>query len=110
MPSRALIIGIVVVVVIAASIGVWLLSGGAPQMQQKREVKLVVITRLAPEEGNALRERFLKSELASRAGIVDVEFRKEDVGKWRSFVESGSWIYSSWGAMLSIPLYVEMDI
>jgi len=90
MPSRALIIGIVVVVVIAASIGVWLLSGGAPQMQQKREVKLVVITRLAPEEGNALRERFLKSELASRAGIVDVEFRKEDVGKWRSFVESGA--------------------
>jgi hypothetical protein len=30
MPSRALIIGIVVVVVIAASIGVWLLSGGSP--------------------------------------------------------------------------------
>lgn len=48
MPTRVLIIGIVVVVVIAASIGVWLLSGGAPQMQQKREVKLVVITRLAP--------------------------------------------------------------
>jgi hypothetical protein len=79
-------------------------------MQQKREVKLVVITRLAPEEGNALRERFLKSELASRAGIVDVEFRKEDVGKWRSFVESGAVDIFFVGAMLSIPLYVEMDI
>jgi hypothetical protein len=44
--------------------------------------------KVSPEEGNALRERFLKSELASRAGIVGVEFRKEDVGKWKSFVES----------------------
>ncbi len=79
-------------------------------MQQKREVKLVVITRLAPEEGNALRERFLKSELASRARIVDVEFRKEDVGKWRSFVESRAVDIFFVGAMLSIPLYVEMDI
>jgi len=44
--------------------------------------------KVSPEEGNALREKFLKSELASRAGIVGVEFRKEDVGKWKSFVES----------------------
>ncbi len=64
----------------------------APQIttQQGREVKLVVITRLAPEEGNSLRERFLKSDIAAKYGIKDVEFRKEDTGKWRSFVESGA--------------------
>jgi ABC-type Fe3+ transport system substrate-binding protein len=87
--NRTLVLGVMAAVVIIVAIGIWLLSGMAPQTQPRKEVKLVVITRLAPEEGSALRERFLRSDIASKAGIVDVEFRKEDIGKWRSFVESG---------------------
>jgi ABC-type Fe3+ transport system substrate-binding protein len=87
MDRRILIIVLVVIIAIAVGLAALLTQQG---VQQRREIKLTVVTRLAPEEGNALRERFLKSDIASRAGISDVEFRKEDVGKWRSFVESGA--------------------
>jgi len=90
MPSRLAVLGIAAVVIVAAAAIATIYPQLLQQPQQKREVKLVVVTRLAPEEGNALRERFLRSDIAARAGISDVEFRKEDVGKWRSFVESGA--------------------
>ena len=56
-----MIIVMVVVAVIAASTGIWILFGGAPQMQQKREVKLVVITRLALRRGMLLGRSFLRA-------------------------------------------------
>lgn len=87
MDRKILIIVLVVIIAISVGLAALLTQQGS---QQRREIKLTVVTRLAPEEGNALRERFLRSDIASRAGIIDVEFRKEDVGKWRSFVESGA--------------------
>ncbi len=85
---KEVLIAIIAIAIVAGA----LLATLAPQIltQQGREVKLVVVTRLAPEEGNALRDRFLKSDIASRYGVKDIEFRKEDVGKWRSFAESGA--------------------
>ncbi|MEM1795962.1 MAG: ABC transporter substrate-binding protein [Sulfolobales archaeon] len=57
--------------------------------QQPREVTLVVITRLAPDEGEALRKIFLNSSVAREYGIKDVMFLKEDVSKWPIYAEEG---------------------
>ena len=86
--KRRILVAVISIIAIAGI----LLALLAPQIltQQGREIRLVVVTRLAPEEGNALRERFLRSDIATKYGIKDIEFRKEDVGKWRSFVESGA--------------------
>ncbi len=52
-------------------------------------VRLTVVTRLAPEEGEALRSRFLASSIARSYGIVDVVFLKEDVSKWPIYASEG---------------------
>lgn len=52
-------------------------------------VRLTVVTRLAPEEGEALRSRFLASSIAREYSIVDVTFLKEDVSKWPLYAEEG---------------------
>lgn len=57
--------------------------------QPPREVTLVVVTRLAPDEGEALRKRFLNSSIAREYNIKDVVFLKEDVAKWPIYAEEG---------------------
>lgn len=56
---------------------------------QASEVKLVVVTRLSPEEQKALREAFLNSSIAKQYNIVDVEFRKLDYSQWPELAASG---------------------
>lgn len=84
--NKTLLAGLVIALV-AAGVAAYMLVG---MPQQKSGAKLLVITRLAPEEGRALRDRFLNSSIAKSAGILEVEFKKEDVGKWRSYVEAGA--------------------
>lgn len=97
-----LALGIVVVVaVIGLIVGYWY-YGRAPTEEAGEArrgtttptgevggVKLVVVTRLAPEEGAALRSRFLASSIAREYGIIDVTFIKEDVSKWPIYAEEG---------------------
>ncbi|MFZ8792401.1 MAG: ABC transporter substrate-binding protein [Acidilobaceae archaeon] len=52
-------------------------------------VRLTVVTRIAPQEGEALRSRFLASDIAKSYGIVDVVFLKEDVSKWPIYAREG---------------------
>lgn len=64
-------------------------TGSPTTPQPTREVTLVVITRLAPDEGEALRKRFLNSSIAKEYNIKDVVFLKEDVAKWPIYAEEG---------------------
>ncbi|BES82654.1 ABC transporter substrate-binding protein [Pyrodictium abyssi] len=56
---------------------------------QSNGVKLVIVTRLSPEEQKALREAFLNSTIAKQYGITDVEFRKLDYSQWPDLAASG---------------------
>ncbi|MEM1623695.1 MAG: ABC transporter substrate-binding protein [Sulfolobales archaeon] len=58
-------------------------------VHQPEGVTLVVVTRLAPDEGEALRKMFLSSNIAREYRIKDVMFLKEDVSKWPIYAEEG---------------------
>ncbi len=62
---------------------------GPTEVQPAKEVVLTVVTRLAPDEGEALRSRFLSSSVAAEYNIKDVVFLKEDVAKWSIYAEEG---------------------
>ncbi|MEM1702079.1 MAG: extracellular solute-binding protein [Desulfurococcaceae archaeon] len=85
---RHYLILIMIVAIIVASIA-GILIYQYMSRTPSREVKLTVVTRLAPEEGAALRERFLNSSVAREYGIVDIEFIKEDIAKWPIYAEEG---------------------
>jgi ABC-type Fe3+ transport system substrate-binding protein len=87
MPAKkvALVVGVSALVV-AALIAVYFVSS----IREGREgVKLVIVTRLYPEEQEAIRKAFLNSSIAKEYNIIDVEFRKEDYSKWAELSESG---------------------
>ncbi|MEM2207415.1 MAG: ABC transporter substrate-binding protein [Sulfolobales archaeon] len=83
---------LVAVVVFGGFIAYVSLTGfpsATPAIQQPKEVVLIVVTRLAPDEGEALRRIFLNSSVAREHNIKDVMFLKEDVSKWPIFAEEG---------------------
>ncbi|ABM80273.1 ABC transporter substrate-binding protein [Hyperthermus butylicus] len=80
--TSAAIIAIMIVIAVA----ILYMQGGETGAQG---VKLVIVTRLSPEEQQALREAFLNSSIAREYGIADVEFRKLDYAQWPSLAESG---------------------
>jgi hypothetical protein len=61
----------------------------ATESPTRAPVRLTVVTRLAPEEGEALKSRFLASDIAKSYGVVDVVFLKEDVSKWPIYASEG---------------------
>ncbi|MFZ8794564.1 MAG: ABC transporter substrate-binding protein [Acidilobaceae archaeon] len=61
----------------------------ATESPTRAPVRLTVVTRLPPEEGEALKPRFLASSIAKSYGIVDVVFLKEDVSKWPIYASEG---------------------
>ncbi|RLG85752.1 MAG: hypothetical protein DRO39_04825 [Thermoprotei archaeon] len=85
MSRRALVLAIAAVVVIAA-IGAYIYL---QYYAQPATVKLVIVTRLSGEEARAIREAFLKSDIAKRFHITDVEFKKVDFGVWKDLAFSG---------------------
>ncbi|MFZ8789287.1 MAG: extracellular solute-binding protein [Acidilobaceae archaeon] len=102
MASLRVLAGIVVLVIVVAGllVGFRLLQApgerekvtGAPTITESptlAPVKLTVVTRLAPEEGEALRSRFLASGIAREYGVVDIVFLKEDVSKWPIYASEG---------------------
>jgi len=87
---RLLLAGLVVVLVLGLFLAyLFLYRPGVETTTQRPGVKLLIVTRLAPEEGDALKRRFLASSIARDYGIVDVEFRKEDVSKWPLYSTGG---------------------
>ncbi|OYT51218.1 MAG: hypothetical protein B6U73_02470 [Desulfurococcales archaeon ex4484_204] len=56
---------------------------------RRPSVKLVVVTRLSPDEGEAIRKEFLSSEVAKSYGISDIEFRKVEMALWKDLAVSG---------------------
>jgi len=79
------IITLVLIIIVIAIIGIYL----ALTFYGGTKTKLVVITRLSPEESEALRKAFLTSDIAKKYNIVDVEFRKLDYALWRDLAISG---------------------
>ncbi len=86
MKIRAKILVPLIIVVIAVALGYVFLGGVAIQ---EEKTTLTVITRLAPDESNELKKRFLASYIAREYGIVDVVFIKEDVSKWPTYAKEG---------------------
>jgi ABC-type Fe3+ transport system substrate-binding protein len=100
--SLRVLAGIVVLVVVVAGllVGFRLLQAPgegeeatraptATESPTRAPVRLTIVTRLAPEEGEALRSRFLASSIAKSYGIADVVFLKEDVSKWPIYASEG---------------------
>ncbi len=81
----ALIVGVSALIV-AALIAIYFVSS----IRERGEgVKLIIVTRLYPEEQEAIRRAFLNSSIAKEYNIIDIEFRKEDYSKWAELSESG---------------------
>ncbi len=80
----AVLIAIIAVAVVAGALYYALVI-----LPATRGVKLVVVTRLSREEADAIREAFLKSDIAREYGVVDIEFRKLDMALWKDLAVSG---------------------
>ena len=88
--------GVVIVVVVLAGLIIGFRLLQAPSQTEEvagaptsAPVRLTVVTRLAPEEGEALRSRFLASSIAREYGVADIVFLKEDVSKWPIYASEG---------------------
>lgn len=83
MSKKAIVL--VLVAVIVAAVSTYLVS----TLYTHTRTKLIIITRLSPEESEAIRSAFLASDIAKEYNIIDVEFRKLDYALWRDLATSG---------------------
>ncbi len=88
MASRMMALAVALIIVAAAGLAALYLFGLAGSEAQ-RGVKLVIVTRLSPEEQKELRQAFLNTSFAKRYGIGDIEFMKVPYAEWASLAESG---------------------
>lgn len=84
--SKLAIVAIVIVVVaIGGGLAYYFLSF----VQKPSEaITLVVLTRHPTDLLNLARDAFLKSDIAKKYNIVDVQFQALDAGQWRSYLKS----------------------
>lgn len=90
MNAKYLIVLVLAILVVGAAAFFMLKPGGGTtttaQQTQKKGIVLKIITRHASEIQEATRERFLKTELAKRYNIVDLQFYSPHVALWRDTI------------------------
>lgn len=90
MTRRLAALAVTLAVILAAGFAAFYFLGVAGNGAVKaRQVTLVVVTRLSPEEQAALKKVFLNSSVAREYGIQDIEFRKVSYAQWRQLALSG---------------------
>ncbi|MEM0027555.1 MAG: extracellular solute-binding protein [Ignisphaera sp.] len=83
--SKTLVVVIVAILVVVAGVSIYylLVAGG-----KKEAITLVVLTRHPQDLLNLARDAFLKSDIAKKYNIVDVQFLSLDSGQWRDYLKS----------------------
>jgi ABC-type Fe3+ transport system substrate-binding protein len=84
----ALVVALAVILV-AGFAAFYFLGVAGNGAAKAKQVKLVIVTRLSPEEQQELKKAFLNTSVAKKYGIVDIEFRKVSYAQWRQLAESG---------------------
>ncbi len=89
MNAKYLIVVVAILVIAAAAFFLLQPGGGTTttaQQTQKKGVVLKIITRHASEIQEVTRERFLKTDIAKKYNIVDLQFYSPHVALWRDTI------------------------